>query len=190
MPVEGSLQSAPKVQRICEAKIHCDIRSWAGEWKINWGVMKLHFDDETFSGNYGPSQHAVSGRFDAKPPSVLRGCWQHTNSQSTGRFTFRITGPKTFKGNWSSGNADPDIAGSPWTGTRLLVPVVASPKKITLTQLKLKQANHRAKFKAQYRELLIAQITEVTALRKKYSQQRDNQRRQLPRECSRSCCCL
>jgi len=118
--------------------------------------MKLHFDDETFSGNYGPSQHAVSGRFDAKPPSVLRGCWQHTNSQSTGRFTFRITGPKTFKGNWRSGNADPDIAGRPWTGTRLLVPVVASPKKITLTQMKLKQANHRAKFKAQYRELLIA----------------------------------
>ena len=119
-PGEGPSKPTPAVKRIGRAKITCDIRSWAGEWQTNYGVMKLHFDDEAFSGNYGPSAHSVSGRFDAKSPCVLRGRWQHTNSQATGRFTFRLTGPRTFTGNWSSGNADPDVAGSPWSGTRLL----------------------------------------------------------------------
>ncbi len=161
-------------------EIHCDIQSWAGEWKTNWGVMKLQFDDEKFSGNYGPSKHAVSGRFDPKSPCVLRGVWQHTNSDFTGRFTFHFTGPKSFKGNWSSGNADPDVAGSPWTGTRLAALVVGLPKKLTLAQLELEQSNHRAKLNSEYRkayrEILNEQIAEVTALRKKYSQRRDNQK--------------
>ena len=171
---------APAVKPIGEAKIQCDIRSWAGEWKTNWGVMKLRFDDETFSGNYGPSAHSVSGRFDPKSPCVLRGIWQHTNSDSTGRFTFRITAPKTFKGNWSSGNADPDVTGSPWTGSRLAAPVVVLPKNLTLAQLKLEQAKHRAKLNSEYRKayrkMLNEQIIQVMALRKKYSQQRDNQK--------------
>ena len=170
----------PTVKRIGEAKIHCDIRSWAGVWQTNWGVMELKFDDENFSGNYGPSKHAVRGRFDPKSPCVLRGIWQHTNSDSTGRFTFRITAPKTFKGNWSSGNADPDVTGSPWTGSRLAAPVVTLPKNLTLAQLKLEQAKHRAKLNSEYRKayrkMLNEQIIQVMALRKKYSQQRDNQK--------------
>ncbi|HIL25497.1 MAG TPA: hypothetical protein EYG19_08875 [Verrucomicrobia bacterium] len=112
--------------------------------------MKLRFDDGSFSGNYGPSQHAVSGRFDPKFPCVLRGIWRHTKSTATGRFTFRITAPKTFKGNWSSGEADPDVAGSSWTGTRLAAPVVALPKNISLSQLKLEQAKLRARLNSEY----------------------------------------
>ena len=163
----------PTVKRIGKAKIHCDIRSWAGVWQTNWGVMKLAFDDETFSGNYGPSAHSVSGRFDPTSPCVLRGIWQHTGSTSTGRFTFRITAPKTFKGNWSSGDADPDVAGSPWKGTQLPAPVVGLPKNLTLAQLKLEQAKHRAQHQAEYRELLNLQITTIDALRKKYLKQGD-----------------
>lgn len=142
--------------------------------------MKLKFDDEKFSGNYGPSKHAVRGSFDPKSPCVLRGVWQHTNSGFTGRFTFRITEAKTFKGNWSSGNADPDVAGSPWTGKRRVDPVVALPKNNTPAQLKLEHSKHRAKLNSEYRKayrgILNAQIAEVTALRKIYSQQRDNQK--------------
>jgi Leucine-rich repeat (LRR) protein len=122
----------------------------------------------------------VSGRFDPKSPCVLRGIWRHTKSTATGRFTFRITAPKTFKGNWSSGDADPDVAGSSWTGTRLAAPMVALPKNISLSQLKLEQAKLRARLNSEYhkayREILNGQIAEVTALRKKYSQQRDNQK--------------
>ena len=177
---EGPPKPASPVKRIGGAKIPCDIRSWTGEWQTNYGVMKLHFDDEAFSGNYGPSAHAVRGRFDPKSPCVLQGRWQHANSQASGRFSFRITGPKRFTGNWSSGNADPDVAGSPWSGTRLLAPVVVLPKKITLTQLELEQAKHRARLKAQhqaeYRELLNAQFTEVAALRNKYVKQGDAQK--------------
>jgi hypothetical protein len=174
-------EGGPKpVTRANAEKIHCDIRSWAGVWQTNWGVMKLRFDDGSFSGNYGPSQHAVSGRFDSKSPCVLRGIWRHTKSTATGRFTFRITAPKTFKGNWSSGDADPDVAGSSWTGTRLAAPVVALPKNISFAQLKLEQAKLRARLNSEYhkafREILNAQIAEVTALRRKYSQQRDNQK--------------
>ena len=138
-PGEGPLQPAPAVKRIGEVKIPCDIRSWSGVWQTSYGMMKLHFDDEAFSGNYGPLVHAVRGRFDAKSPCVLRGRWQHTNSQSTGRFTFRMVGPGKFTGNWSSGNADPDVAGSPWHGTRPIAPEVVLPRKITLTQLELEQ---------------------------------------------------
>jgi hypothetical protein len=174
---EGGPKPSPAAKPV---EIHCDIQSWAGEWKTNWGVMKLQFDDEKFSGNYGPSKHAVSGRFDPKSPCVLRGVWQHTNSDFTGRFTFHFTGPKSFKGNWSSGDADPDVAGSSWTGTRLAAPMVALPKNISLSQLNLEQAKLRARLNSEYhkafREILNAQIAEVTALRKKYSQQRDNQK--------------
>jgi hypothetical protein len=158
----------------------CDIRSWSGVWQTNWGVMNFKFNDESFSGNYGPSKHAVRGSFDPKTPCVLRGVWQHTNSDFTGRFTFHLTGPKSFKGNWSSGNADPDVSGSPWTGTRMVAPVVALPKNITPAQLKLEQSKHRSKLNSEYRkacrEMLNAQIAEVIALRKKYSQRRDNQK--------------
>ena len=179
-PGEGPPQPAPTVKRIGGAKIPCDIRSWAGVWQTNYGVMKLHFDDEAFSGNYGPSAHSGSGRFDAKTPCVLRGIWRHTGSNATGRFTFRITAPKTFKGNWSSGNADPDLAGSPWAGTRLLAPVVVLPKNLTLTQLKLEQAKHRAKLNSEYlkayREMLNAQINTIAALQKKYLKQGDKQK--------------
>ena len=179
-PGEGPPKPTPAVKHMGVAMIPCDIHSWAGEWQTNWGVMKLHFDDEAFNGNYGPSAHAVRGRFDAKSPSVLRGRWQHTNSQWTGRFTFRMTGPRSFTGNWSSGNADPDVAGSPWHGTRPIAPEVVLPRKITLTQLELEQAKLRAKLKvqhqAEYRKLLNTQITEIAALRKKYVELGDVQK--------------
>lgn len=175
-PGEGPRQPTPEVKRVGKAKILCDIRSWAGEWQTSYGMMKLHFDDEVFSGNYGPSAHAVYGRFNAKSPCVLQGRWQHTNSQSPGRFTFRMTGPGKFTGNWSSGNADPDVSGIGWHGTRAIAPAVVLPKKITLIQLELEQAKHRARLMAKYRELLNAQITEITALRKKYVKQGDAQK--------------
>ncbi|MBC8324458.1 MAG: leucine-rich repeat domain-containing protein [Verrucomicrobia subdivision 3 bacterium] len=163
------------------AQIKCDIRSWDGVWQTNWGVMNLKFDDESFSGIYGPSKHAVRGRFDPKSPCVLRGVWQHTGTQSAGgRFTFRIIAPGVFKGNWSSGDTDPDVAGSPWTGTRPGAHMVALPKNISLAQLKLEQFKHRAKLNSEYRkachEMLNVQIAQVIALRKQYSQRRDNQK--------------
>ena len=46
----------------------CDLRSWAGGWQTSYGVMKLRFDDEKFTGHYGSSRHAVSGKFDPKTP--------------------------------------------------------------------------------------------------------------------------
>ena len=178
--VGPSPQPAPLVKRIDEGKIPCDVRRWAGVWQTNWGVMKLLFDDGVFSGSYGPSAHAVRGRFDGERPCVLQGRWQHSNSQATGRFSFRITGPKSFSGHWSSGNADPDVAGSPWYGTRPSVQAVATPKKAALTQLELQQAKHRAKLQAQqqaeFRELLNTQITEIAALREKYVKQGDAQK--------------
>ena len=122
----------------------------------------------------------MSGRFDAMSPCVIWGSWQQTSSQATGRFTFRMTGPRSFTGNWSSGNADPDVAGSPWHGTRPIAPEFVLPRKITLTQLELEQAKLRAKLKvqhqAEYRKLLNTQITEIAALRKKYVELGDVQK--------------
>ena len=180
-PSDGGPKPVPTAKPSVNKIIHCDIQSWAGVWQTNWGVMKLTFNDESFSGNYGPSNHAVRGRFDPKTPCVLRGVWQHTGTQSAGgRFTFHLTGPKTFKGNWSSGNADPDVSGSPWTATRPAAREVALPKNITLAQLKLEQSKHRAKLNSEYRkacrEMLDTQIAQVIALRKQYAQRRDNQK--------------
>jgi len=157
------------------AELKCDLRSWAGQWQTSYGVMHLRFDDEKFTGHYGSSKHAVRGRFDPKTPCTLRGVWQHTGSTSTGRFTFRINGKGTFKGNWSTGDADPDVSGSPWAGKRPAVPVVSVPHNLTLAELQREQARQMTRLDAEYarayRQMLTKHLAAMLALHEKLLQQ-------------------
>ena len=170
----------PAIKQFVKAQIPCDIHIWDGVWQTNWGVITLHFDDGIFSGNYGPSAHEVHGHFEPKSPCVLEGRWQHTNSQANGRFSFCLTGPNSFAGNWSWGDTDPNVAGSPWHGKRSSTHTVTISKKNSITRLELQQAKHRAKLQkehqAGYRELLQAQFTEIEALRQKYVKQGNAQK--------------
>lgn len=159
----------------CPGELKCDLRSWAGQWQTSYGVIHLRFDDEQFTGHYGSSKHAVSGRFDPKTPCTLRGIWKHTGSTSTGRFTFRITGKDSFKGNWSTGDTDPDVSGSPWPGKRPVVPVAPAPRILTLAELQREQARQLARLDQEYAKAYRQMITEhfaaMLALREKLLQQ-------------------
>lgn len=93
--------------------------SWEGVWETNWGTMTIvEHEDGTLTGNYGPSQHSIEGRFDPDNPTVYAGIWTHTGSTSTGRFRFEMTSENTFQGAWTSGNSPPSEVGVNWTGTR------------------------------------------------------------------------
>ncbi|MCA9054878.1 MAG: hypothetical protein KDA75_13645 [Planctomycetaceae bacterium] len=93
--------------------------AWSGTWNTSYGPLVLDVDAKgQATGCYGVNENAVSGTVDTNQPTLLRGRWQHTDSDWNGRFEFRLLSDDHWEGAWTAGEADPAQAGVNWQGTR------------------------------------------------------------------------
>jgi len=97
----------------------CSPSDWEGTWNTNYNIMSLTLmKDGRLTGFYNTAKHRLSGRPLAGDPCILVGSWEHSTGSGSGRFRFEMTEDGQFKGKWTSGNGDPSIGGTKWTGTR------------------------------------------------------------------------
>ena len=96
------------------------VAMWEGEWNTSYGKMTLCLaKDGRICGNYGGNRHCLVGMIDAADPFVLSGIWDHANNPANGRFRFRLSEQRLFRGCWTYGEAKPSVEYPNWTGTKL-----------------------------------------------------------------------
>ena len=112
---------AAKKQGEADSEPNVDSKAdWGGQWQTNWGPMNLQSMKEgQLEGSYGAMKHSVNGTVDPDHPKIFSGTWNHSDSESTGRFRFLMTSENRFEGSWTYGDQDPRDQQTNWTGTRI-----------------------------------------------------------------------
>ena len=84
----------------------CTVESWIGSWSTTYNEMNLSASSQGVSGTYNTSNHSISGTVElCANECYLRGIWNHSNSDRTGTFIFRLDSATSFSGAWGESEA-------------------------------------------------------------------------------------